>query len=80
MKAWEKWGLIIGLMLFTTGVLFNLKTWAHEWQNYFFFTEDWTSLIFVFVLVYLLGHLIKHILIWALDSRINGRMGRINRR
>ena len=46
-----KWTILIVSLILVLVLLISIDNWAADWKNLFFYIDDWTSWIFVGLLV-----------------------------
>ncbi len=64
--------LLVFLTVFflTVYMLLSMKLWSHDWTRYFFLTDRWVELIFVFLGVYFVSELLMKLLLWFAKTQV----------
>ena len=60
----ERLAVLVITLMAAVLLMTALKVWAHPWQKYFFFLEDWRSLLFISIAVTIAVHVIADLLKW----------------
>lgn len=55
--------ILIASFIGVLWILFNIDLWSSEWKNLFFYQDNWVMFLFLLIMAFVVGMIIKKIFV-----------------
>ncbi|MFA5125371.1 MAG: hypothetical protein WC462_00005 [archaeon] len=55
--------LIVVSLITVLWLLFNIELWSHDWKALFFYQDNWVMFLFLLIIAFAVGMIIKKIFV-----------------